>query len=1471
MRRFFFLLLVFSAHYLVAQDPVVRESGDISRDIVTQGLHGVEVLYSFPGFETSKADVAGYTYHHVTIPGAGKMREPGKPAMPALTELVAIPFHARAILSANSGSYKDYGGYRIHPALQPAFDTYGVPTPPFEIDSLLYQTDAFFPQNVAEIVDTILVRGMRVAVVQVRPVQYNPVTGVIRVHQQIRFQLQFEGANASFESFALENSGHFTQYLSNLLLNGASLPDGLSGSLPSSDPNYLILTIETFKSAADSLALWRQQNGYRTRIISKSSWTSQQIYDTVHAMYQQYLPRPDYLLILGDHNQLPAQTFTSGTTYYPTDLYFVCMDGSADFYPDMAKGRISVANSTSAMATVQKIINYERNPVNDTAFYQHALHCAYFQDDDTSGYATRRFTHTSEEIRDYVLAQGYDIDRVYATESYVNPTNYNNGYYSNGEPIPADLLRANGFQWNGGATQIAQAINNGRFYVLHRDHGYVGGSGWASPYFTTSSLNLLSNGNKLPVVFSINCHTGEFSLNECFAEKFLRLTTGGASGVVAASFASYSGYNDALSVGLIDAIWNNPGLVPLFGSGGVTNPSVSTHPSILPMGDVLNHGLLRMVQTWNGSTSANTYQYRLLHYFGDPAMKMFTASPSAIYAQVPDTVVVGSTFLNITGCNVNDALATVVYQGNLAASGNIAAGQAVLHFAPLTDTTFRALVTITKHNYKPYIKEVVVTSLAPSANNTSCQALMLPVKKYCDPVPANFAGADTASTPYPSCASYHGKDVWFSFVAPAGGLAEVEVGDQLNFLGLAAYTSGCNTPLYVACDTAVSSTGRLLLQLSGLIPGDTIRIRVWQNGVGASSNFNICVRWQDTFPETQIPYYTGFENGLDSCWQMISSNAAGRIRIDTVCDARYGTASLSLDQNVSGTYARNEAWLRADLRGKQRVILRFWWREFGDENSEEDGVYFSEDGGDHFEKVTEFKGSFEAWTQYVLDVDKLAALKGLKLTEAFVIKFQQYDNWYTICSNPTGGDGFAFDEIELFEDTTWNTQATIPYATGFDQGFEPCWSLNSSHNLGRIVATGAYGPFAGGYHLMMDVSTGSNYNFNTADLRMNLLGITTPVLSFHWKSLGNENHAESGVYFSDDAGNTFTRVMSLSDTNTYWSDKHLNIDALTQAYGLTAGNDFIVRFAQYDNQPAASDGMGFDSVMVRSFNQPLIGLWPIAMSYAVDTGHTGTKDFWIINPGGSSLTIDSIHLSDNFSTAVTLPAVILPGDSLAIPVGFSPDSVLMYYGQARVYHNALQGLDTIRLQGQGLYRELIPSVSALVFDTIPFQTIDTLEFQLTNPGNGTIAMSSITVPYGFAVLSSQSQNFSAGQTRDVKVIFVPPVKGQHSGFLTVNSDANQVMIPISGFAYDPLGVEEADTDHPVVVYPNPCQDRFRLECQGGLPFEATLTDMAGRMLWKSRINGSGDVDMHQVAQGVYILECWSEDNTLLMRTRLIRE
>ncbi|MCD4791455.1 MAG: hypothetical protein K8R37_15780, partial [Bacteroidales bacterium] len=696
-----------------------------------------EIEYSFTDAYISETQVEGEKYNFLHIEGFAKMGQVGAPALPAHNEIIAMPENSTGKVTILSSEYMEYEGFNIHPALKPARDTEGAPEPEFEKDEKIYNSDEFFPKEIVEITDILLSRETPLAVTQIRPVQFNPVTGKIRVYTKIEYRLEFIGGNKSFSSISENNSLVYTNLLKRNVINSESIPDGIpykNFDSKAGEKNYIIITHSQYLTQANQLANWKRQMGYSVEVVSQSSWTAAQVKTEIHNRYNSWTPKPDYFVIIGDHTgsyAVPGEMHY--TPYSPpddgpfaTDLYYACMGGASDYIPEMAHGRISVSSSSEAGIIVNKIIDYEKTPVNSATFYQNGLNCAQYQDDDDNGYADRRFCHTSENIRDYLQgSHGYTSDRVYYTNTSASVTSlrYNNGYYSTGGLLPSEL-RSGSFDWNGGSSDITSEINAGKFFVFHRDHGYVGGSGWAHPYYTTTSMNSLSNGSLLPVVFSINCHTGEFQLSNCFAEKFLRMSGKGAVGVVAAAYFSLSGFNDAISIGMIDAIWSTPGLYPVFGSGGTgSNYTIGAGNDLYTMGDVVNQGLYAMLQNWNGSSTYDKYEYELFHWFGDPAMKIWTSNPNTtpISASHPSSLSNGATSITITGCNVSDALATMVYDGELIGEIQLSGGSGTVTFSPLTNSSIDAILTISKHNHKPYCANIDVSD-APTPPVTDFSA-----------------------------------------------------------------------------------------------------------------------------------------------------------------------------------------------------------------------------------------------------------------------------------------------------------------------------------------------------------------------------------------------------------------------------------------------------------------------------------------------------------------------------------------------------------------------------------------------------------------------------------------------------------------------------------------------------------------------------------------------------------------------------
>ncbi|MBN1950914.1 MAG: PKD domain-containing protein [Bacteroidales bacterium] len=689
------------------------------RQIKRESTEVLELEYAFKDFTIFEMPGTEESYQLLRIEGFGLSDKVGSPAVPMKTEKIVIPEGREARVSIERGEYIEVEGINLYPSQQQAYDGLDK-VAPFTRDIASYSINAFRPFRLAELDNEQTFRGVRVAYLQIRPVQYNPVNHTIRIYKDLKVTVEFVNASrTSDESSRLMESSAY-DILNNTVLNKKTLTEKIlteksaTGVTPK---GYLILTVPEFEAAADSLANWKRQMGYYVEVHSQSGWTVSSVKTLVASIYNGSSYDFEYLLLLGDHQHIPDYYMLMYDGDNPWHIYstnyYACMDGSSDYTPEMAHGRMTVNSAEQAMLVVNKVINYEKNPPADPDFYTKGLHAGYFQDSTFDGTSDYRYCRTSIEMYDYMTARGFNSDLILYAEPASTPM-YFNPYFSGVTAVPPQYLRSNGYPWDGNKDDILAAWNEGRLYAFHRDHGLR--DQWMAPYFHLSHMDQLNNGDKLPIVFSVNCGTGKFDMPEPtmgFAEKLQRLPNAGAVGIIAATAETKSGFNDGLIIGLMDAIWSDPGIIPDLGMEGQSEP-ITSHGPIYTMGDVLLQGLLRMTETYSTSGWADKPQYHLYHYFGDPAMQVWTAAPAQMTAVHSPDFEVGATSLSLSGINAQNAVATITVGDQLIAKAIITNGSGTLTFPALQESVHTITLTISKHNFRPYIAKLnAMTSPVP--------------------------------------------------------------------------------------------------------------------------------------------------------------------------------------------------------------------------------------------------------------------------------------------------------------------------------------------------------------------------------------------------------------------------------------------------------------------------------------------------------------------------------------------------------------------------------------------------------------------------------------------------------------------------------------------------------------------------------------------------------------------------------------
>lgn len=649
-----------------------RAGRNVAFEVHEASAHCVAGTWRFGEPRLLTVKTGGDVYTQVFLPGAAPgSGEPGKPAVPSVRRLVAIPQGAAVQLTFTPQVAEEIrlNLLPIQPEPVDGPHKYGPVPPdmtvyedaPFTRDASLYARDAFWPATPCRVMRLGSYRDMEMVLVEAYCGQYNPVTDTLRLFERIDCELSFTGGAGTFLSDAsLSPFESVPEVYAGAVINGDSI--FLNPLLPTTAPQtdgeeLLILTHPSFVEAALGLAVWKRAKGIMTNVFEVNDGagpapdTNADIDDLIEQRFSANTVRPWYVLLLGDAEfvpcfNLPVPYSSDSTPVIGTDWPYANVDAPLDPFsglvPDFAVGRIPVDTLQEARAVVDKIIAYESAPPASSTFYTHIALAAAFQcgrsDVDENGLDRRSFIEVSELIRSRLLTKGYQVDRIYAERLSGNyfgdPTP--RAFYD-GTPLPHDLAPNSGFLWSNGTQDVVDAFNWGSFLMMHRGHGWPGG--WVDPLFWTGNVIWnLTNGPLLPVIFSMDCATGLFD-NETahaslrsnpaylidpnsryLAEHLLLKPNGGAVGLLAATRYCPSGPTTALAKGLFDALW--PDTIPDFGDAA----------SKRRLGDILNHAKLYMLtQVALHSTlvplDETVLELLAWHCIGDPTLEIWTADP----------------------------------------------------------------------------------------------------------------------------------------------------------------------------------------------------------------------------------------------------------------------------------------------------------------------------------------------------------------------------------------------------------------------------------------------------------------------------------------------------------------------------------------------------------------------------------------------------------------------------------------------------------------------------------------------------------------------------------------------------------------------------------------------------------------------------------------------------------------------------
>lgn len=677
--------------------------------------------FRFPEPEFQDVDAGGEKFVELSFPGLepadayGGPASAGQPGVPVYYKLIAVPMGSQPFVRIRGGQSRTLDDVHLRPQQEspvdrdyPPVKDGALPFPevfedlPFFKDEKIYQVDEFFPPRVASVTFIGRMRDLWVAQLMIAPAQYNPVRKVLRIHEEVEVDVGFDGGTGSFLPQRALNpfeSYNFDPMFESAILNG-DIVRKYTELFPirplCAGEELLIISDPAFQDAANDLHDWKETKGIVTTVVltgptegGRIGQTNTEIRDFIRSRYSRCLVRLSYVLLLGDAEHIPPfYRSSSGSSTTGTDLDYSMLDDT-DLLADLGVARIPVDTLEQAQVVVDKIIGYESNPPPDLSFYNTASIPAYFQccrtDVNQVGTTSRGYIETMELIRDEMVDQGYEVERLYFSD-----TTYHSGYsgdttprrYRDGTALPTELGPSSGFAWDAGRQDVIDSINDGRFLVIHRDHG--GQNGWVFPALSTGDAASLTNDRELPVLFSVDCATGLFD-NETaggdygttnggvyLLEALLRREGGGVVGALGDTRNSPTWANNALTRGFSDAVF--PDVVPSYGGTS----------SIRRLADILNYGKLYMfsqvgVSQTAGSVSQNNADSNnvMWHAFGDPTQEIWTRVPLKVLLRHSLQIFKDRLVVNY---ELDGTVITAMQKGVPIGRATVLRGEAVLQF-----------------------------------------------------------------------------------------------------------------------------------------------------------------------------------------------------------------------------------------------------------------------------------------------------------------------------------------------------------------------------------------------------------------------------------------------------------------------------------------------------------------------------------------------------------------------------------------------------------------------------------------------------------------------------------------------------------------------------------------------------------------------------------------------------------------------
>lgn len=613
---------------------VTIHAQQVSRDT----WQSLQVVFSPQELSFGEASIDGQQFTTVTLDGYMPSAAVGTPSLPTFSRLIEVPLCKGFEVKVTQAAYDtiQLRGARLIPT-QPSRSKSDTTPARLVINSKLYATDAFYGQEEASVEAVGIARDRRLARLQFSPVRYNPVRGQLIVCRHAVVTVRYVGADkdASIALFDQHHSPAFS--IGNGVMNSL-YPKSVRTTAPI---RYLIVAHSSFRGQLDNFVQWKRRKGYLTDIVYTDSaavgTTTTSISSYIQSQYTNATasnPAPTFLLIVGDHEQIPAFSGTTATDHI-TDLYYISWT-PGDNIPDCYCGRFSAQNVSQLTPQIDKTLMYEQYTFNDPSFLDRAVLVAGVDGGSSGDYG---YTH-ADPAMDYAATHYINSTQGFSQVQY---------FKNNTSIVPLASGVTIGSSASSNSATVRGYYNQGAGWINYSAHGSA--TSWGTPNFTTTHISSMTNTQKFGLMIGNCCLTNKFETTTCFGEALLRKDNYcGAVGYIGGSNSTYWNEDFYWAVGLRSSISATMSMAYNASNLGAYDRLCHTHGESYSQW-ALTQGAVMMVGNMaveSSTSSRKLYYWEIYHLMGDPSVMPYLTQASVMTVTAPSFIVRGATSLSVS-------------------------------------------------------------------------------------------------------------------------------------------------------------------------------------------------------------------------------------------------------------------------------------------------------------------------------------------------------------------------------------------------------------------------------------------------------------------------------------------------------------------------------------------------------------------------------------------------------------------------------------------------------------------------------------------------------------------------------------------------------------------------------------------------------------------------------------------------------